>query len=405
MSRAGEVGGRWDVIVVGGGILGLATARELLSRRRGAGVLLIEKEAGLGRHQTGHNSGVIHSGIYYRPGSAKARTCVDGAERMKRFCAERGVPLAVRGKVIVAVEPGELPALADLHRRAVANRVAGVALVGPERLREIEPHARGVRALHVPGTAVVDFAAVAHALAGEVVERGGAIRTGAAVIALHGDGSERVVVTARGEARTRVLVACAGLQSDRVARLDGARPAERIVPFRGDYHELARRELVRGLIYPVPDPRFPFLGVHLTRNVGDAVEAGPNAVLSLDREGYRRAAFRARDAWATLGYRGFWRLAGRHLGTGLAEAWRSLSRSAFARALARLVPEIRGRDLVAAGCGIRAQALTPAGALADDFVIMTRPRSVHVLNAPSPAATASLAIAVEIADRAEALLT
>jgi L-2-hydroxyglutarate oxidase LhgO len=392
-----------DVTVIGGGIVGLATARELVLRHPALRVLVLEKEPRLASHQTGHNSGVIHSGIYYRPGSEKARLCVAGAEQMKRYCTDRGVPFDVCGKVVVAVVEADVPKLEELHRRGVANGVPGTELVGAERLREIEPHAAGIRALHVPGSAIVDFVAVAEKLAEDARRAGAEILTGAAVTAIAADGEALVLSTAAGEVRTRHVIACAGLHSDRVARMEGADPGTRIVPFRGEYYDLVpeARRLVRGLIYPVPDPRFPFLGVHFTRTIDGGVEAGPNAVVALRREGYRKRDVSLRDLAEVLGYPGFWRLAARYWRTGLEEVGRSLSTRAFVRALARLVPEIRVDDVVAAGAGVRAQALAPSGELVDDFWIVERPRALHVLNAPSPAATASLAIAGEIATRAE----
>jgi L-2-hydroxyglutarate oxidase LhgO len=392
-----------DVTVIGGGIVGLATARELLLRHPAMRVLVLEKEPRLASHQTGHNSGVIHSGIYYRPGSAKARLCVSGAEQMKRYCSARGVPFEVCGKVVVAVVEGDLPKLEELHRRGVANGVPGVELVGAERLREIEPHAAGIRALHVPGSAIVDFAGVAEKLAEDARAAGAEILTNAPVTRIAADGEALVLNTSAAEVRTRHVIACAGLHSDRVARMEGADPGTRIVPFRGEYYDLVpdARRLVRGLIYPVPDPRFPFLGVHFTRTIHGGVEAGPNAVVALKREGYRKRDVSLRDVGEVLGYRGFWRLAARYWRTGLEEIGRSFSTRAFVRALARLVPEIRLEDVVPAAAGVRAQALAPSGELVDDFWIVERARALHVLNAPSPAATASLAIAAEIATRAE----
>ncbi len=393
---------RFDVAIVGGGIVGLASAYRLTGLYPDLRVVLVEKEAAVARHQTGHNSGVIHSGIYYRPGSEKARMCVRGAELMKEFCRRHGVPFDCCGKVVVATEADELPGLERLHERAVANGVPGVSLIGADRLREIEPHAAGMRALHVPGAGIVDYRRVAETIARRLAERGCEIRTGTRVSDIRRGADELVLETARAPVRTRYMIGCAGLQSDRVARLEGARPELRIVPFRGEYYELeaARRDLVKGLIYPVPDPRFPFLGVHFTRCIDGSVEAGPNAVLALSREGYRKTQVGLRDLAGVLAYPGFWKLASRYWRTGLAELTRSFSKRAFVKALARLVPEIREDDLVTGGAGIRAQALGPDGQLVDDFVIIDRPRALHVCNAPSPAATASLAIATEIVRRA-----
>lgn len=390
-----------DVAVVGGGLVGLATARALLLARPHLAVVLLEKEARVAAHQSGHNSGVIHSGLYYAPGSAKARTSVAGAAAMRRFCAEHGLAVEECGKVVVATREDELPALAELARRGRENGVADLAEIGPDRLREIEPHAAGIRALHVPHAAIVDYVRVAEALAAEVARLGGEVRLGAEVRSIRQRPRKLLLDTARGELECGFLVGCAGLHSDRLARLEGAEPEARIAPFRGEYYELVpeRRSLVRGLIYPVPDARFPFLGVHFTRMIGGGVEAGPNAVLALAREGYRRADADARDLAELVAFPGFWRMAARYWKTGLAEQWRSLSKRAFTAALARLVPDVRAEDLEPAGSGVRAQALLPSGRLADDFRIVERARALHVVNAPSPAATASLAIGAEIAAR------
>jgi len=364
------------IAIVGGGIVGLAVAYSLRDLRP----VVFEKERDVARHQTGHNSGVIHSGIYYKPGSSKARLCVEGAHRLREFCREHAVPTETCGKVIVATMPEELPRLDELHRRATANGVEAER-IGPERLREIEPHVRGIAALHVPGTGIVDYVAVARKLAGFVD-----VRTG-------------VKVESAAQLGATLVINCAGLHCDRLAR-----SRMKIVPFRGEYYELKKTSLVRGLIYPVPDPSFPFLGVHFTRMIGGGVEAGPNAVLALKREGYRWRDFSMRDALETLAYGGFRRLARRHWRMGLMEVWRSWSKPAFVRALQRLVPDVTADDLVPAGAGVRAQALDPDGTLVEDFRIEERPGEIHVLNAPSPAATASLAIGAHIARRARAAL-
>ena len=391
----------FDLAVVGGGIVGLATAFRVLEAHPGTRVVLLEKERELGAHQTGHNSGVIHSGLYYRPGSAKARTCVAGSDAMKRFCAEHGLPFAICGKVVVATEESELPALEELHRRGAANGVPGLQLIGPERLREIEPYAVGLRALHVPQAGIVDYRQVARKLGELIRASGGDVRLGARVSAVREESSALVLETSVGEFTAKQLVTCAGLHSDRVARMEGGAPSARIVPFRGEYYELVpeREFLVKGLIYPVPDPRFPFLGVHFTRRIHCGVEAGPNAVLAFRREGYRKLQVSPRDLLDVLTYGGFWRLAAKYWRTGLGEIVRSLSKRAFVRALERLVPEIRPADVRPAGSGVRAQALAPDGKLVDDFLIVERPRALHVCNAPSPAATASLAIASEIVEK------
>jgi len=387
-----------DVAVIGGGIVGVATALALRRTTR-ATVTVVEAEPRLAAHQTGHNSGVIHAGLYYVPGSLKARNCTAGREALYRFCAEHGVPAERCGKLVVATRREELAALEELERRGRANGLTGVRRLGAAELREVEPHASGLAGLSVPDTGIVDYAQVTAAMATELKRLDGEVRCDARFLSLVRDGSETVLSTSHGEARCRHLIACAGLQADRVALRCGVDPGVCIVPFRGEYYELAehRRGLVRNLIYPVPDPRFPFLGVHFTRKVSGAVEAGPNAVLAFRREGYRRISFSLRDTAAVLGTPAFWRLAGRYWRTGLAEMWRSASRPAFARALQRLVPEIAADDLRPGGAGVRAQALDRSGSLVDDFHIVEAERQIHVLNAPSPAATASLAIGAHLA--------
>jgi L-2-hydroxyglutarate oxidase len=385
--------------------VGLATACQIAARPAGARVLVLEKEERIARHQTGHNSGVIHSGIYYKPGSLKALNCRRGKALLESFCREEGVPFETCGKVVVATLPEELPRLAAIAERAQANGVAA-ELLGPERLRELEPHAAGLRALHVPETGIVDYRAVCERLAERVRARGGEIVTGAAVVRVRSSAGEVVVETTRGEASARLAVNCGGLHSDRVLASCGEPRPARIVPFRGEYYELVpeARSLVRNLIYPVPDPAFPFLGVHFTRTIHGGVECGPNAVLALAREGYRWRDLDPRDLADTLGYPGFWRLAARHWRMGSGEVWRSLSKRAFTRALQRLVPEIRLDQLRRAEAGVRAQALAKDGALVDDFLIRSVGRVIHVLNAPSPAATSSLSIGAAVAERAEAFL-
>jgi (S)-2-hydroxyglutarate dehydrogenase len=396
---------QFDIGIIGGGIVGLATAYEITRRYPGKTLILLEKEPGLGRHQTGHNSGVIHSGIYYKPGSAKARTCTRGGSLLRQFCDENGVRYHECGKIVVARDDSEIPMLAELHRRGTANGVAHLNLLSPEEFREVEPHAMGLRALHVPSAAIVDYRKVAEALALRVTHRGGTIQPGVRVTGIRETPASVILQTAAGDFRLRNYIACAGLHSDRVVRLAGARPHAKIVPFRGEYFQLVpeREHLVRGLIYPVPDPRFPFLGVHFTRVIDNGVEAGPNAVLALAREGYRKDDINFRDLAESVTYPGFWRLLARHWRTAAGEVHRSFSKQAFVNALARLVPEITGSDLVSAPAGVRAQALLPNGSLVDDFLILEKPRSLHVCNAPSPAATAALAIAEEIVDRAAAL--
>jgi L-2-hydroxyglutarate oxidase len=394
--------GAYDVVIVGGGIVGLATGLALTEGRPRLRLAIFEKEGDLGAHQTGHNSGVIHSGIYYRPGSHKARLCVDGSRRMVQFCKEYGIHVEHCGKVIVATDERELPRLDDLYSRGVANGVPGVEKIGPERLRELEPHAAGIGAIYSPATAIVDFGAVARTMAAILRERGVEFVLGAEVTGVIRGEDELRVQTTRGDSHANYLVNCAGLFSDVVALRSGAAPDVRIIPFRGEYYLLRRERqaLVRGLIYPVPDPRFPFLGVHFTRTVHGEVEAGPNAVLAFAREGYTRGRVHVRELLEILSYRGFWSMARRYGYTGVYEVWRSLSKAAFVRSLQRLVPDLRVEDVVPGSAGVRAQAVTPDGGLVDDFRILETPRAIHVLNAPSPAATASLSIGRYIAERA-----
>ena len=478
-----------DVVVVGGGIVGLATAVRLGEARPGARVVVLDKEPAVGRHQTGHNSGVLHTGLYYKPGSLKATLCRTGKTAMEAFCAAEDIPFERTGKVVVATSDAELPALDRIEERGRANgvtltrvgverlaelephargvaalhvpdaglyykpgslkatlcrtgktameafcaaedipfertgkvvvatsdaelpaldrieergRANGVTLtrVGVERLAELEPHARGVAALHVPDAGIVDYKAVVRRFAERVEERGGSVVTGAKALRVVETGGGITVETTAGAFAGTQAVACAGLQSDRLARASGADPGVQIVPFRGEYFELvpSAEHLCRTLIYPVPDPAFPFLGVHFTRMIGGGVECGPNAVLAFAREGYTRTTVNLRDLAETLGYSGFRRLARKHLRAGLGEMWRSFSKAAFVRALQRLVPEIRAEHLVPAEAGVRAQAVRPDGALEDDFALVRRGRVLHVVNAPSPAATASLAIGQHIAD-------
>jgi L-2-hydroxyglutarate oxidase len=394
-----------DLVVVGGGIVGLATAARFAGRRRGARVVVLEKERELAFHQTGRNSGVVHSGIYYKPGSRKAALCRAGKRALEEFCAQHAIRHERCGKVVVAVDASEVPRLDKIEERARANGVA-CERIGPQRLRELEPHAAGVSALHVPETGIVDYVGVCAALAELVRASGGAVETSARVVRVQREGSELVVETSRGDWRARQLVNCAGLHSDRVAELAGTARAElggRIVPFRGEYYELVpdAHGLVRNLIYPVPDPAFPFLGVHFTRMVGGGVECGPNAVLALAREGYRWTDVSLADVWDTWSFGGFRRFAAKHWRMGLAEVRRSLSKRAFVAALQRLLPAIEARHLVPAPSGVRAQALLASGELVDDFLIQRGERCVHVLNAPSPAATASLAIGDAIVDALE----
>jgi L-2-hydroxyglutarate oxidase len=388
-----------DVAVVGGGIVGLATAMALSARLR---LIVLEAEDHLAAHQTGHNSGVIHSGLYYKPGSAKARNCVEGGELMYRFCAEHGIPHERCGKVVVATTQAELPALQELERRGLANGLLGLRRLDRAGLREYEPHVEGIAGLHVPQTGIVDYKAVTRAFAAGVEAAGGKIHLNSTLLACRREAGGLALTTTSGEVFCRYLVNCAGLQADRVARLCGVEPGVHIIPFRGEYQELrpGRRHLVRNLVYPVPDPRFPFLGVHFTRMIGGGVEAGPNAVLAFGRHGYRLRDVNVRDLSELVCFRGFWRMSARFWRTGLDEFLRSLSKRLFWKSLRRLVPELRFSDLVSAGAGVRAQAVEPSGALVDDFRIVPAERMIHVLNAPSPAATASISIGRTIADLA-----
>jgi L-2-hydroxyglutarate oxidase LhgO len=393
---------RVDIAVIGGGILGLATARALLGRRPGLRLAVLEREAELGTHQSGHNSGVLHAGLYYAPGSLKARLCREGKAELETYLQEHAIPFARPGKLVVALNPKELPRLDALHERAKANGVPGLEVVGAERIREIEPHAAGIRALWSPTTGITDFRLVVAALAADVAAAGGTVETGREVTAIRDRGTEQVLDTTRGPLIARDVIACAGLWADEVASFTGDR-RERIIPFRGDYYTLTpdARPLVRGLIYPVADPRFPFLGVHFTRRIDGEVWAGPNAVLAFARTGYGRLDVDPRDLAGTLAYRGFLRLAARFWRMGAMEMWRDWSKRAFLDALRAYVPELRSSQLVFGPSGVRAQALDPDGTLVDDFRLGGGRHILHVRNAPSPAATAALAIGRELAARAE----
>jgi L-2-hydroxyglutarate oxidase LhgO len=394
---------QWDVAIIGAGIVGLAAGLQLLRKRPRTRLLVLDKEREVAAHQTGHNSGVIHSGLYYRPGSLKARLCVEGRDAMVAFCREHGLPHQVCGKIIVATNERELPALAELLRRGRANGVSGLREIDAGEIRAIEPCAAGIRGLHVPGAGITDFKQVAAKYAGLIRESGGDILPGHGVERIIHDRDAIVLETAAGTVRARYAVNCAGLQSDRVARMAGARVGLRIVPFRGEYYQIvpAKRGLVRGLIYPVADPRFPFLGVHFTRRVAGGVDAGPNAVLSFKREGYARTAFSLRDALGTALFPGFWKMAARYWKSGLGEMYRSWNKHAFTAALQKLVPSLEEDDLQPGGSGVRAQALDSSGYLLDDFYFAWHERILHVANVPSPAATASLVIGREIVTRFE----
>jgi (S)-2-hydroxyglutarate dehydrogenase len=394
---------RFDVVVVGAGIIGLAVARELQARRPDIRLAVVDKEPTVGAHQTGHSSGVVHRGVYYTPGSLKAQLCVDGASRLLAYCEERAIPILRCGKVVVATSEEELPRLEELHRRSVANGVPRVELIGPERLRELEPHVAGVRAVRSPETAVVDFSLVAEAYGRDVRAAGGELLLGREVLSFARRGGATSVATSGGDLEAARVVVCAGVYADRLAASTGADAEPRIVPFRGDYLVLRpeRRHLVRGLVYPVPDPEFPFLGVHTTVRPDGAVWLGPNAVLALSREGYRRRDVSLRDLREILRSAGFRRLARTHWRMGAAETVRDLSTRRFVAAARTLLPELTVDDVLPGPSGIRAQALSPDGTLLDDFVFHESDGVIHVRNAPSPGATSSLAIASVIADRVE----
>ncbi len=388
-----------DIAIIGGGIVGLATALGLGETYPRARLTILDKEPRLGSHQTGHNSGVIHSGVYYKPGSLKARLCVEGGRLMKEFCDAHGIGWERCGKIIVATDERELPRLQSIYERGTANGLYGLRLISGAEVAEHEPHCRAVRALVVPVTGIVDYGQVAEKMATLAQERGAEVMTGAEVRAIRRGPDGLTLETPRGDVPARHVINCSGLYSDRVAALMGVHPEVRIIPFRGEYYMLRkdRRSLVRNLIYPVPDPEFPFLGVHFTRTVHGDVEAGPNAVLAFAREGYTLTTVRPGELLGTLRYVGFWNMARRYWRMGSYEMYRSASKAAFVRSLQKLVPEIRAEDIERGGAGVRAQAVSPDGSLVDDFKISVTEGAVHVVNAPSPAATASLAIGRHIA--------
>lgn len=388
----------YDIAIIGGGIIGLSTALALTQKQAGS-LIVLEAERELASHQTGHNSGVIHSGLYYKPGSLKAKNCIAGREAMYRFCEQHAIPHERCGKLVVATQPEELPRLDALETRGRANGLSNLKRLSRAELSEYEPHVAGLAGLFVPDTGIVDYKQVAAVYAGLIEQQGGLIQREAKLLACHRESDGLHLETTQGQLRCRSLISCAGLQADRVARLCGLEPGVRVVPFRGEYYELLpeKQHLVKNLIYPVPDPQFPFLGVHFTRLIHGGVEAGPNAVLAFKREGYQRLSFDGRDSWATLTYGGFWKLAARHWRMGLGEFHRSFNKRAFVKALQRLMPALTINDLQPAGAGVRAQTLEPSGFLVDDFRIIQADRMVHVLNAPSPAATASLSIGQTIA--------
>src|SRR5262245_42796983 len=386
------------MVIVGGGIVGLATGLQALRNQPRIRLAIVEKEAAIARHQSGHNSGVIHSGIYYKPGSLKAKNCVAGAAQMVDFCREHSIPYEICGKVVVATDEVERAGLVELMRRGTANGVPGLRMIGREQLLEIEPRCTGIAAMQVPGTGITDYTHIAQKYAELIQKGGGQILTGCEVQGIAQGVGEIVLETTKGGIKAARVINCSGLHSDRIMRLAGEESALRIVPFRGEYYEIvpARRHLVHNLIYPVADPRFPFLGVHFTRRINGGIEAGPNAVLALKREGYRKTDFNVRDAVETALFPGFWRMALKYWRSGVGEYYRSLNKQAFTHALQKLVPAIQSSDLEPAGAGVRAQALDRDGRLLDDFVIVRSDRIIHVCNVPSPAATASLVIGEQI---------
>ena len=389
-----------EIAIIGGGIVGLATGLELTRRFPEVRLVVIEKEAFVAGHQTSHNSGVIHSGIYYKPGSLKARLCVEGADEILRFCQKYAVPYDVCGKVIIATSESELPQLEELYRRGNGNGLKGLEMFAAEQIREFEPHAAGIRGIHVPGTSIVDYRKVAEKYAELIICNGGTILLSHEVTALRRVGGNTIIETTRGPVEARLVINCAGLHSDRISQMVKAKVDLMIVPFRGEYYDIvaAKQHYVNGLIYPVPDPRFPFLGVHFTKRIGGGVEAGPNAVLAFKREGYSKRSFQAGDVFEFATFPGFWRMAARHWKMSLGEYYRSWSKAAFVRALQRLIPELTADDFEPGGSGVRAQALNWQGDLVDDFHFVYTEGIVHVSNVPSPAATASLAIARHIVD-------
>lgn len=390
-----------DILIVGGGLVGLGTALKLQRKYPNQSVTVLEKENTVGQHQSTHNSGVLHCGLYYKPGSLKAKLAVTGIREMTEFCREQHIPHDICGKVVVAADQSEVPRLEELQRRGQANGLQGLRLLSAVELHEVEPHVRGIAALHVPQEGIVDYAAVCASLVRLIELNGGTVRTGRRVDNFSRDGLRWVAHTSQEDFSGNYLVNCGGLHCDRIARRAGAKPPIRIVPFRGEYYKLRpeRQSLVRNLIYPVPDPAFPFLGVHFTRLIGGGIECGPNAVLAFAREGYSLGKINPRDLAESLTYPGLWAFLRRYPLVSAREFRQSLSRSAFCRALQRLVPAVQPEDLISGGAGVRAQAMTPSGDLVQDFSLLHADRALHVLNAPSPAATASLAIGTHIAEQ------
>jgi L-2-hydroxyglutarate oxidase len=389
----------FDILVIGGGIIGTATALFLQNNSK-LSILLIEAENELAHHQTGNNSGVIHSGLYYKPGSLKAKNCSEGRELLYDFCEKHSIPFQKCGKVVVAGNESELNALDELYKRGIANGLIGIKKLGSEEIKNYEPHSKGIAGIFVPQTGIVDYSKVTNKYAQIYLDNGGSIETNCKFLSLKNSSGELVVLTTKGEFKTKVLVNCGGLYCDRIANLCGVNPGLQIVPFRGEYFKLKKEKeyLVNNLIYPVPDPRFPFLGVHFTRMMNGGVEAGPNAVLAFKREGYTKKDFSMGDVSQMIFYSGFWKMASKYYKMGFQEFYRSFNKKAFVKALQKLVPEIQEDDIKPGGAGVRAQALEPDGKLVDDFRIVEANKMVHVLNAPSPAATASLSIGKTIAE-------
>lgn len=390
----------YDITIIGAGIVGLSTAHQIQKMNPDLKVLILEKEESVARHQTGHNSGVIHSGLYYKPGSLKAVNCTRGYRYLIDFCDEHDVDYEICGKIVVATGENQLPTLDMLYERGVSNGLDGLRYLQPEELKEYEPHATGVKALHVPQTGIIDYGEVSSKMAEQIRSKGGDIRLGHRVVRISENKSSTQILTNQEEFESRVMVNCAGLQSDQITKMTMGDPGYRIIPFRGEYYKLkpGREHLVKNLIYPVPNPEFPFLGVHFTRMIKGGIEAGPNAVLAFRREGYKRTDINIGELWESLTWPGFLKVARKYWKTGIGEMQRSYSKSAFTKALQTLVPEISTNDLEHAGSGVRAQACDRKGGLLDDFLILEGPRYVNVGNAPSPAATSALAIGETIAE-------
>tara|TARA_A100001037_G_scaffold305991_1_gene348512 strand:- start:25283 stop:26494 length:1212 start_codon:yes stop_codon:yes gene_type:complete len=395
---------QYDIVIVGGGIIGLSTAMHIVQNRPSTNVLVVEKESTLAKHQTGNNSGVIHSGIYYKPGSWKSEFCVSGVTKIKEFCDDNEIEYVECGKTIVATSEEELGRLNDLFDRGQANGVPGLEMIGPERLNEIEPHVSGIKALWSPKTGIVDYVKITNRYADIFQEKGGTVLLGTSVEQIDARDEEIVLETNNGTIHTKNIINCAGLYSDKVAEMMGEDIGVRIIPFRGEYYKLASdaEHLVKGLIYPVPDPRFPFLGVHYTRNIHGYVEAGPNAVLAFQQEGYKKSDVNIKEMSRTLMFPGFWKMLKNNWKTGMSELYRSYNKNKFVSDLQRLIPTIESNSLVAGGAGVRAQAVDRTGFLLDDFKIVETPNSLHVINAPSPGATSSLAIGQHLSELAEA---